>query len=322
MRTLSEKGKFYKGNLHLHSCDHSDGHYTTAQLFALYKENGYSFLGISDHMYYGYYPEENSDTFLSIPAAEFDTNVVESGAGTHHIVVFGDPETTKFPMNQKCDRDYIHTLKPQQVIDMANANNNCSIYCHPSWSRVMISDVLPLKGLTGMEVYNYDCQCGFRVGSGEVFYDRALWHDNRMWAFATDDGHGFVCGHEVEEFCGGYINVKTEDFTHKGIIEAIKKGSFYACASRLGHEGPHIEDFYTEGKKAYAKVSGCRDVWFYTPQTSFPDFGRYTFRDFRGTEDAPVTYAEFDLPDDPIFVRMMCEDFTGAVSWSQPIWLR
>ncbi len=320
LSTLCPTGRFYKGNLHLHST-RSDGHYTPEQLFERYKRNGYAFLGISDHRLYAWYPEQETDGFLSVPAAEFDTPCVDSGAGVHHIVAFGDPATTGYGNGQVFDVQAMHTRSAQQLIDDINAHANLAVYCHPDWSRVEFTDLYGLRGLVGMEIFNYDCQNAFRTGNGEVFYGRMLWHDNRLWCFGTDDGHGFFNNEPIEEFCGGYIMVKTDDFTHAGLLSAIRAGSFYACAAREGEEAPTLGDFYVEDGKAVFTCGPCRDACIYYERAVAPRWG-HGFRCFRGTADAPVTGGSVELPDDVRFVRVMLEDFKGGNSWSQPLFLQ
>ena len=50
--------------------------------------------------------------------------------------------------------------------------------------------------------------------------------------------------------------VKTKEFTHRGILEAIKDGSFYASS------GPLFHDFYVEEGVAHVTCEPCQDIYF------------------------------------------------------------
>lgn len=308
--TLARKGSFYKGNLHTHTTV-SDGLMSPEDTIARYQKNGYAFLGITDHAHYGYYPEFNSDTFLSIPAAEIHTN---HGANWwHHLIVFGDPATTKIANHTTLgDKGHAH-LTLQELIDSMREKNNLVIYNHPYWSRANISDIVELKNLVGMEIYNHNCEASWKCGNSEVFYEHMLWHENYLWCMGTDDAHG-----QTSDYCGGYILVKTDDFTHKGILEAIEKGSMLACSAREGEEAPVVTDFIVEDGVAKVWCEPCRDLYIYASKFSYPDVG-YKFVPVHGTKENPITYAELVLPEGTKFVRATIQDFAGNTTWCQPI---
>ncbi len=312
--TLFRDGSLYKGNLHTHTTV-SDGRYSPQETVERYKKNGYAFLGITDHAHYGYYPEFETEDFLSIPAAEIHTR--HGAKWWHHLIVFGDPETTKIPNHTTLgDRAHAH-LTLQELVDGMRERNNLVIYNHPYWSRTDICDIVDLKNIVGMEIYNHNCEASWKCGNSEVFYEHFLWHQNYIWCFGTDDAHG-----GTEDYCGGYITVKTDDFSHKGIIEAIEKGSFFASAAREGEEAPKILDFYVEDGVAKIWCEPCRDIYMYSPVNSYPEDASYSYMPVHGTPDKPVTYAEMKLRDHAQFVRATVQDFRGNTSWCQPIVLK
>ncbi len=150
--TLFRDGSLYKGNLHTHTTV-SDGRYSPQETVERYKKNGYAFLGITDHAHYGYYPEFETEDFLSIPAAEIHTR--HGAKWWHHLIVFGDPETTKIPNHTTLgDRAHAH-LTLQELVDGMRERNNLVIYNHPYWSRTDICDIVDLKNIVGMEIYNH-----------------------------------------------------------------------------------------------------------------------------------------------------------------------
>ncbi|MDD4263877.1 MAG: PHP domain-containing protein [Bacillota bacterium] len=315
--TLNREGNYYKGNLHTHTTV-SDGRYSPLDTIERYKRNGYHFLAITDHMVYSYFSECENAEFLSIPAAEVHTS--KGGAGLHHMIAFGDPKTTKFGNGERLDQAFFNQMSTQELIDYLLERDNLVIYNHPHWSRDCIRDIIDLKNLVGIEIYNHNCQIEWRCGNAEVFYDHLLWHENYVWCFATDDAHG---GGGTNDYCGGYITVKTNDFSHKGILTAIRDGSFYASASREGETAPIIRDFIFEDGIAKLWCSESRDVNFFAGQKSYPTIfpGGYSFRSFQAGKSCPITYAEFKVPEDAKFVKVSAQDFAGNISWCQPIFL-
>ena len=70
IRGFSEKGNWYKGNLHSHTVN-SDGMLTPEQSVKLFKEHGYNFLCFSEHdKYTDYRAEFDWDDFITLPVVE------------------------------------------------------------------------------------------------------------------------------------------------------------------------------------------------------------------------------------------------------------
>lgn len=316
--TLFREGNWYKGNLHTHTTV-SDGVFSPKNTIDRYKKNGYSFLAISEHMVYSHYPEYETDSFLSIPAAEVHTS--KGGTGLHHMIAFGEPQNTKFHNMEHLDQELFNTMSTQELINYIRGKNNLVIYNHPYWSRDDICDIVKLENIVGMEIYNYNCETSWKCGNSEVFYEHFLWHDNFIWCFGTDDAHG---ARDINDYCGGYITVKTNDFSHTGIINAIKLGSFFASSAREGEQAPKILDFIFDDGVAKIWCEPCRDVYFYAGCRSYPHVfpGGYDFKALHAKKDKPITYGEFKVPENTKFVRASVQDFSGNNSWCQPIVLQ
>jgi len=86
MNPFNLSGRWYKGNIHTHTTS-SDGKFTVEELKKLYKELGYSFIVITDHVdpRYGF-PNKitdvegaSSNDFLVISGAEYGTAPNEVG---------------------------------------------------------------------------------------------------------------------------------------------------------------------------------------------------------------------------------------------------
>ena len=98
---FTETGNWYKGNIHCHTTN-SDGCLTPEEVVKLYKENGYSFLAISDHdLYSDYRKELNSQDFIVLPALEATAVLYKDETRTerlclHHIHgILGTEEMVK-----------------------------------------------------------------------------------------------------------------------------------------------------------------------------------------------------------------------------------
>ena len=82
--------------------------------------------------------------------------------------------------------------------------------------------------------------------------------------------------------------VKTKEFTHKGIMQAIIDGSFYASS------GPLIYDFYVKDGVAKVTCAPCQDIYFQTPHR------KGSFH----SDSEELTEGEFPLNGDEEYVRV------------------
>lgn len=300
--TLYREGSVYKGNLHLHTTV-SDGEATPNEAKEIYKNKGYHFLAITDHNIYGVYEELNDKDFLIIPGIEIDSF---KDNRTHHVVGIGYPDTTLFKHGYVWDKQKNIDASVQDLIDFFNENNNMAICAHPAWSYENLYEISNLENLLGMEVMNYSCEQESKRGNADVYYEQLCCKNKNVWCFGSDDAHG-----HVPDYCGAYVMVKAKEFTHKGILDAIKDGSFYACYINHGEKSPQILDFYVEDGVAKIFTTPCKHININGDRSYyFPSFA---------DENKPLTYAEIKLPEGMEYVRAVCTDFNGNITWSQPI---
>ena len=67
---FEKEGNWYKGNLHSHTTI-SDGMLTPEESVKLYRENGYSFLCLSEHEIFTDFREQfNTENFIILPGIE------------------------------------------------------------------------------------------------------------------------------------------------------------------------------------------------------------------------------------------------------------
>lgn len=303
--TLYREGNLYKGNLHLHT-NVSDGELSPESAKELYKNNGYNFLAITDHNFYGVYSELNDEDFLIIPGIEIDS--VPEG-NVHHVVGISTPDKTKLSHGFIYDKLSRLEASPQELVDFLVKNGNYAIYAHPFWSYTAPEELLELENILGMEVMNYSCEQESKRGNSDFYFERLCCKNKNLWGFGSDDAHG-----HVRDYCGSYITVKSKAFNHNSIIDAIKDGSFYASYINHGDNAPEIYDFYVEDGVAKIWTSPCKDIYINgSRKIYFPSHaGKCTH----------ITYAEAKLPEEANYVRAICVDNSGNTSWSQPIKLK
>lgn len=336
-----EEGNFYKGNLHCHTTV-SDGSFKPSSLIELYKNAGYDFLVVSDHDVYSNYQQYSCENFTCIAGFE---SAGASGAGNggpiyHFLVIANDPESCYehgerfelFADKSKADL--------QKMINGHIANNHSVIAAHPHWSSMTAEHLKGLNGLLGMEVYNGNCEKLYNLGTSIETYDELLRTNHHHYAFASDDCHyndiiSMIKSHEddgllpmptekiiemmglankeatnnralLQDYHLGWIEVKAKSNSHKDIMEAINKGSFYASS------GPKLYEYNIEGD--VLTVTFDKAKYVYTHNERGP--GGYHLN----TTDGKST-VKFGITGHEKYIRVELVDECGKHAWSNPIWL-
>ena len=134
LSTLSANGNWYRGTTHAHT-NLSDGKMSPGQLTDIYKENGYSFVALTDHCVYGIHCELETDRFIVLPGVELDVidaGVVPGGKTfTHHVVGLAIPGENTLWHGQRFEYDHVKT-RAEDIIAMLRQGGNFCIYAHPS----------------------------------------------------------------------------------------------------------------------------------------------------------------------------------------------
>ncbi len=291
------EGNWYKGNLHAHTTL-SDGTKTPEELIDIYRKGEYDFLSITDHSIVVDPSELDGKGLLLIPGGEMCIGRSEAGEW-YHIVVIGVEKTLPY-------RDLDYDLDPQKVIDHANEVGGLAIVAHPYWSGLNHSDIMKLKDYHGVEIYNTSCEYCRNTGLSASHVDGLIAAGLEPFIYATDDHHGEMRDTWPLDACGAWISVKAESLTNENIMEAIRKGHFYAST------GPEIKDI-TIDEDGLIKVecSPAKHISFVsTPSLGFKihDMGE------------PVTYAEYAGRKGEKYVRIEVTDFEGRTAWSNPIY--
>jgi len=307
---FDKPGRFYKGNLHLHST-RSDGTLSPADVIAAYRDKGYDFVALTDH----FLPESSchrngdpnawitvsdtrelrSDTFTTILGAEIHGPGMANGEHWH-IVAAGLP--LDFP--KRGDTETGAQLAKRAV----DAGAWVGI-AHPAWNMLTIDDAKQVADFVHtVEIYNHGCEVEVDRGDGWFLADALLQLGYRLTAYASDDAH-FQIPDEPDSF-GGWVQVKAESLDPDALLAALKAGHFYAST------GADIRNIELTGDTLIVECPPARQV-IATSNGS-------TSARVRGGN---VTRAEFKLERfrKHGYVRITVINEDGGKAWSNPIWL-
>lgn len=311
----------YRGNLHSHTVQ-SDGHLTPAESVQKYRQNGYSFLSLTEHdLYTDLRPQFEDESFLIFPGIEASSYLLDDPV--HHTVlkchhmngILGSTEMLaaaekRFSPGQHQHKDlHFHSWNGAGA-----AQNLCSglqergmlvTYNHPCWSRVDPEEFTETEGIWALEIFNYDTvlECG--EGLDTCDWDRMLREGHKIFAVATDDNHN---GELFEDSCGGWITVHADQLSHDAIIASLLLGNYYSSS------GPSIEGFWIREGVVQIDCSPCRRINFITG-------GRIGSSRTILAGDQELTHAEYALPAGMRYVRAECVDASGRTAWTNPLYL-
>lgn len=288
--------RWFKGNLHSHTTL-SDGTYPPDALAAVYKDNGYDFLALTDHRLFAKAWEEPCEDMLLIPGIEVDINV-DTGDCCYHLLGLPNHGKVSQDLPDRWEQpvwEGIDTV--QSVIDSLRNQELSVVLCHPLWSKTTIEQVTPLEGFFAMEVYNHGCVIGEDNGVTPAYWDAFLAEGRGVWAVAVDDGH-----HEYDT-CGGWVMVQAASCTVEGIMESLRSGHFYSTT------GPTVSRFERDGRWILVDSSPVDRCRFVTDQGGFLQ-----------ECSSPSTQIRWPIPNGTSFVRVECCDGTRT-AWTNPIFL-
>lgn len=189
-----------------------------------YAEQGYDFLCLSDH-----YRITRTDT-VSSPG----DIVLIQGAELHPDNPFGGQRHHFLCLNLQEDIDSVK-MAPQQVIDEVRRQGGSVWLAHPFWSSInVIRDVLPLRGFSGVEVFNTTCRCQGR-GESDTHWNDWMELEGRLYpALANDDSHALE--REQRDTYQAWTMARVRERSSAAIVDALGKGASY-CTT-----GPRIHD--------------------------------------------------------------------------------
>ena len=244
---FSTPGRFFRGNLHTHST-RSDGCLEPAEVCRRYRDEGYDFIALTDHLI-GIYDYPITDTrdfrgngFTTLIGAEIHSGAMDNGE-LWHILAVGLPGDFEPP-----DAPGFHPVKGQEsgpeLAARARAAGAYVAIAHPQWSGLTEADARSVEAAHAVEIYNHGCAVGADRAFGFHTLDLLLDDGRDLSLCATDDAH-FT---EPDHF-GAWVMVKAGDNDPDALLEALKAGHHYAT------QGPDFRNVAVEADAVVVESS-------------------------------------------------------------------
>jgi hypothetical protein len=315
------EGQWFRGNTHTHTTN-SDGQMPPEKVVDHYVAGGYDYLFFTDHFKVTDLTEQSRRDFLILRGTEVGA---PAGDGrSYHLIGLDVRET------------YARDRQPpvQEAVDFLRQQGALVIVAHPYWSGLTLNEILPLDGVTALEVYNATTETAIAKGYSMVHWDDVLSEGRSLYGVAVDDCHrpGF-------DSHRGWTMVKAAALTPEAIMQALRTGQFY-CST-----GPAIYDLDWEPSAGGANAPGgivrvrCSPAQSISlvanaSKGSRAEAGRFgesrRARRLRvegqlleGVRDGDhLTGAEFILQGTERFVRVQVQDDRGRYAWSNPLFVQ
>lgn len=282
-------GHWYKGNLHTHTTQ-SDGRKSPEEVCAWYKIHGYDFIAITDHWVHTRGTVAANGDWLTLAGAELH------GPG-YHMLSLGLRELPDATLD----------VDPAALAAEVLRLGGLPFFAHPYWTGQPSASLCAAPGIVGIEAYNSVCDHLTGQGYARAQWDEALAAGARLWGLAVDDCHGYV---NEEGF--GFVMVRAQTFDEAAILSALRDGAFYAST------GPIIADLRMttteQGQPALlVRCSPCGYITFYGAGP--------TGRRFSANSGEDISQAVIPITEGQIFLRVECEDQSGRIAWSNPLYV-
>ncbi len=241
--------KWYKGNTHCHTTI-SDGDSAPFKVVEAYHNQGYNFLLLTDHNFLTNkdtvkMPEGLRDDFLLIAGEEVtDQKSVHTTAFNISLFVPFSNDPNKQTYYNKRREEIIAAMKTrieysksellQMHVDGIIKAGGIPFLNHPNFSGgLQVSDILPVKNLHHIEVYNAHPSVANWGKKGhipvEAKWDSLLTNGIKMYGVASDDMHDLTTGNPKDAgLFKAWIMVKSKELKPESIHQSIVNGDFYA----------------------------------------------------------------------------------------------
>jgi len=290
----------YKANLHMHSTA-SDGEYSLTEVVNCYREEGYDILAATDHRVANRVSKIDSGDLLLMSGMEI--HPVGPRGIELHLVALNVPEDFENPSE----------LPYQEAIERVREAGGECILAHPYWSGLNCNDIMKIKNIIALEVYN---TCTRNIGKA---YNMQVW-DNilqlgyHLPAIAVDDTH------RTYDFFRGWTMICTKEKTPAAVMDALKSGSFYAS------QGPVLNKISFENNIFSVECSPCEEVivmsnFSFGRCGTVPGFNAVDIQELKEAKTREMTSFETEIPDDAglTYIRCQVKDKNGKYAWSAPV---
>lgn len=321
MELISARTPQYKANLHSHS-NISDGALTPEQMKQGYREHGYSILAVTDHEAPYAHNELTEPDFLMLTGYEAyirttDGKMDAYAPECHCNLIARDPENVAFVnyrdgyckyVKDPAAREAFHKVgkinEPREYsvayindfIRIARENGYLVTLNHPVWSMESEENLFGYEGWFSMEMCNYSSYLG-REEYNAPLYDRMLAAGKRVYCHSGDDNHNKSGNGTWFDSFGGFTYILAEELTYPAVIRALERGDFYSSM------GPQILSLSVDGTHAHIETTPAVRISMVHGSKNIPCV--------RGTSDAPVTKADFEIPERAPYIRFSVTDAAG-----------
>lgn len=296
LNPFTRPGRWYRGVWHCHTTE-SDGARTVEEVVAWYADRRYDFLAITDHNRVTLAPAARG--LVLVPGVEVDAG--RTGVGTaFHILGIGLREMIDVPRESAAR----HALPVQTVVDRLRAAGAAVFVAHPYWSGVVADDLMPLRDVAGIEVFNANVEEDIGKGYSGVHWDDCLARRRPLLGVANDDAHWKFADHGK-----AWTMLRAADgLTSASVAEGLAAGSFYAST------GVTLEDVTFDGDTATVRVAepGAREVRFIC-DTRWGSRVR--------AEGTPLREASHTLRGREGYLRIEVTGPDGAMAWTNPLFV-
>jgi hypothetical protein len=298
LNPFARPGRWYRGVFHCHTTN-SDGARLVESVVAWYAGQGYDFVAITDHNQLTRDQAEGAGSrLLLVPGTEVDVGRTRLGE-SYHLVGIGLEEMIDVP-RQAASR---HRLAVQHVIDALRHAGAAVFVAHPYWSGLVVDDLLPLEGVSGIEVWNANTEVDIGKGYSGVHWDDCLSQGKPLFGAANDDAHW-----RMPDYGRAWTLVRAESLTRRSVVQALETGSFYAST------GVVLEDVTFDGDTATVRVAapGAQEIRFICDRR----WGQRV-----AAEGEPLREAAHTLRGHERYLRIEVVSPTGARAWTNPLFV-
>ena len=285
----------FKAGLHTHSTV-SDGQFPPQEVIRRYADHGYRALALTDHRKTHPVGCYDSCGMTLIPGIEIHP---QGPRGIPwHLLSLGVPEG--FPAEY---------ASGQEAVDAVNAAGGIVFEAHPYWCGFTAAELMTLKGVCGIEVYNTSTRYIGKAYNMQI-WDELLDAGCRCSALAVDDMHRSC------DLFRGWTVICAENSEPDSLLDALRTGSFYSS------QGPELYRIRCEGAIFEAAFSPCVEAILMTSKSNgfcgcVPDEAG------PGSPAREVTEVHFDLRgcNPQNYLRLQLRDRNGCCAWSMPLYL-
>src|SRR5688572_17149071 len=301
--------RWFRGNTHTHSLN-SDGDSAPEDVARWYREHGYHFVVFTDHEFITPVDGLNAvigaeGKFMVMSGQEVtgrfgNLPVHANGIGLTKVVM---PRTGDSPLDV-LQKD-VAAIREAGALPQIN---------HPNFGWALTgADLSKIEGPALLEIWNGHPMVnnlgGGGVPSAETMWDEALTAGRRLFAVADDDAHHFKRLDDPTAAAPnrGWVMVRSRDLTQAAIIDAMRRGEFYAS------NGVNLSDVQATATRLRVVIAA----------TSYSKY-RIQFIGAGGRLLAEVTEspAEYTFKGDEQYVRARIIESNGKMAWTQPAWLK